>query len=58
MHARLSELQHTADALTAIRSGGAPAFYAELVRSASPQMLLSNLKGQLDQLATRLGNIR
>jgi hypothetical protein len=56
VHARLAQLQHTADALTATRSGGTPAFYADLVRGASPQMLLSNLKGQLDQLATRLGN--
>ncbi|MCI0334906.1 MAG: hypothetical protein L0228_16975 [Planctomycetes bacterium] len=57
VHARLAQLQHTTDALTAMRSGGAPAFYyADLVRGASPQMLLSNLKGQLDQLATRVGN--
>jgi hypothetical protein len=54
VHARLAQLQHTADALTASRSGGAPAFYADLVRGASPQMLLSNLKGQLDQLAVQL----
>jgi hypothetical protein len=39
-----------------MRTGGAPAFYAELVRGASPQMLLTNLKGQLDQLATRLNS--
>jgi hypothetical protein len=56
VHVRLARLQHTADALTAMRSGGAPAFYADLVRGASPQMLLTNLKGQLDQLATRLGS--
>jgi hypothetical protein len=55
VHAQLGQLQHTADALTTMRSG-APAFYAELVRGASPQMLLSNLKGQLDQLASRLGS--
>jgi hypothetical protein len=55
VHAQLGQLQRTADALTAMRSG-APAFYAELVRGASPQMLLANLKGQLDQLATRLSN--
>jgi hypothetical protein len=55
VHAKLGQLQQTADALTAMRSG-APAFYAELVRGASPQMLLANLKGQLDQLATRLSN--
>ncbi len=54
VHADLGQLQRTADALTAMRSGGAPAFYAELVRGASPQMLLTNLRGQLDQLATRL----
>jgi hypothetical protein len=55
VHARLGQLQHTADALTAARNGGAPAFYAELVRGASPQVLLANLKGQLDQLAARVG---
>jgi len=56
VHGDIAQLQRTADALAAIRSGGAPAFYAELVRGASPQMLLANLKGQLDQLATRLGS--
>jgi hypothetical protein len=54
VHSDLGQLQRTADALSAMRSGGAPAFYAELVRGASPQMLLTNLKGQMDQLATRL----
>ncbi len=56
VHARLGQLQHTADALASMR-GGAPAFYADLVRGASPQMLVSNLKGQLDQLATRVGGL-
>jgi hypothetical protein len=56
VHARLGQLQHTAEILTTTRAGGgAPAFYADLARSASPHMLLANLKGQLDQLATRLG---
>jgi hypothetical protein len=54
VHTELGQLQRTADSLAGMRSGGAPAFYAELVRSASPQMLLTNLKGQIDQLATRL----
>lgn len=54
VHARLAQLQSTADALAGARTAGAPAFYAELVRGASPQMLLGNLKGQLDQLAARL----
>jgi hypothetical protein len=54
VHTDLDQLQRTATALAAMRSGGAPTFYAELVRGASPQMLLSNLKGQIDQLAGRL----
>lgn len=55
VHARLGQLQKTAEILTTMRSGGsAPAFYAELARGASPHTLLTNLKGQLDQLATRL----
>jgi hypothetical protein len=56
VHARLGQLQQTAEVLTTMRSGGAPAFYADLVRGASPHVLLTNLKGQLDQLATRLGS--
>lgn len=54
---RLGQLQQTAEVLTTMRAGGsAPTFYAELARGASPHMLLTNLKGQLDQLATRLGS--
>lgn len=57
VQAHLGQLQQTAEILTTMRSnGGAPAFYAELARGASPHVLLTNLKGQLDQLATRLGN--
>lgn len=55
VHSRLGQLQQTADVLTSMRAGGsAPAFYADLARSASPHTLMANLKGQLDQLATRL----
>ena len=56
VHTRLGQLQNTADALAATRSGGAPAFYADLVRGASPQVMLANLKGQIDQLTSRIGN--
>jgi hypothetical protein len=55
VHARLSQLQNTAEALATMRAGGGPAFYADLVRGASPHVLLANLKGQLDQLAARVG---
>lgn len=57
VHTRLGQLQRTAEALATNR-GGSPAFYAELARGATPQILLSNLKGQIDQLATRLGASR
>jgi hypothetical protein len=56
VQSRLIQLQTTADSLVTMRSGGAPAFYADLVRGASPQVLLANLKGQVDQLATRIGS--
>jgi hypothetical protein len=55
VHARLGQLQGTAEALASMRAGSAPAFYADLVRGASPQVLLANLKGQLDQLAAHVG---
>jgi hypothetical protein len=55
---QLSQLQLTADALVGVRSGGAPNFYADLVRGANPQVLLANLKGQLDQLTGRIGSGR
>ena len=55
VHARLGQLQQTADVLATIRAGGAPSFYTDLMRGASPQVLLANLKGQVDQLAARVG---
>jgi hypothetical protein len=57
VHARLGQLQHTAEVLTTMRAGGANTFYAELARGSNPHILLTNLKGQLDQLATRLSNV-
>jgi hypothetical protein len=55
VHLGLNQLQQTADVLATMRSGGAPNFYADLLRGASPQVLLANLKGQVDQLAARVG---
>jgi len=55
VHARLGQLQQTSETIATTRSGGAPAFYADLVRGASPHVMLANLKGQVDQLATRVG---
>lgn len=53
VNAQLAQLQQTAEELAAQR-GGAASFYADLARSTSPQMMLANLRGQLDQLSTRL----
>ena len=55
VHARLGQLQQTADVLATMRAGGAPTFYTDLMRGASPQVLLANLKGQVDQLSARVG---
>jgi hypothetical protein len=57
VHNSLGHLQQASEALAATRGGSAPAFYADLVRGASPHMLLASLKGQVDQLTTRVGSI-
>jgi len=56
VHTRLGQLQQSSETLAATRTGGAPAFYADLVRGASPHVMLANLKGQVDQLATRVAS--
>jgi hypothetical protein len=55
VHTRLGQLQQSSETMATTRTGGAPAFYADLVRGASPHVMLANLKGQVDQLATRVG---
>lgn len=55
VHLRLGQLQQSSETFAATRTGGAPAFYADLIRGASPHVMLANLKGQVDQLATRVG---
>lgn len=54
LQAELAEVQRTTEAMLAQRSGGASSFYGELARGASPALLMSNLKGQIDHLAARL----
>jgi hypothetical protein len=54
IHWQLGEVHRTTQAIAGQRSSSAPAFYAELARGASPQMLVANLHGQLDQLALRI----
>ncbi|TWT89861.1 hypothetical protein Mal64_02430 [Pseudobythopirellula maris] len=55
MHDDLRRLQRTTDSLAGRQSGGAAGFYADLATGESPELLLANLKGQVDQLAARLG---
>ncbi|WP_252853777.1 hypothetical protein [Aeoliella straminimaris] len=54
MQQELAEVGRTAEAIIAQRPGGPSGFYGELARGASPALLLANLKGQIDHLATRL----
>lgn len=54
LHYEIRRLQRTADSLAGMRTATPTAFYADLSRGSSPQVLLSNLKGQIDDLTTRL----
>ena len=52
------ELKHVRQATTLLsttRTSGAQTFYAHLAEGASPQMLLADLKGQLDLVAQQVG---
>lgn len=50
----LAEIKHATTLLTTTHSSPAQSFYAHYSGGASPQLLLADLKGQLDLLATRL----
>ncbi len=54
LDAQLQELRQATNMLATTHSSSAQAFYAHLAEGASPQLLLSDLKGQMDLLATRL----
>jgi hypothetical protein len=53
-HVQLGKLDRTAESLLGQRHASAHAFYGELVRGASPEMLLASLRGQVDQFASRV----
>ena len=55
---QLDDLRHATTMLTATKTGAAQSFYAHLAEGASPQLLLADLKGQLDLLASRLDSRR
>jgi len=52
---QLHDLRSAAAMLTTSHSSPATAFYSHFTNGASPQMLLADLKGQLDLLAGKLG---
>ncbi|MEN1681959.1 MAG: hypothetical protein AAGJ46_20445 [Planctomycetota bacterium] len=54
LHYEIRRLQRTADGLAGLRTATPSAFYADLSRGASPQVLMANLKGQLDAMSARV----
>jgi len=54
VHQRLDDLKTATTLLESSRGPGARSFYSHFVGGASPQLLLSDLKSQLDLLATRI----
>lgn len=51
VHHELRRLGRTTESLLGANSSTAASFYADLARGASPEMLLANLKGQVDALS-------
>ena len=51
---QLDDLRQTTSLLGSNHGSAAQAFYAHLAQGANPQMLLADLKGQLDLLAIRM----
>lgn len=53
---RLADLNHQAAMLGTTHSTASKAFYSHLAEGASPQILLADVKGQLDMLAVQMAN--
>ncbi len=53
-HQQLIELRRSTDALVGERHPTAASFFANLSREANPHMLLASLRGQLDELVSRM----
>jgi len=51
---RMRDLHHSTQLLGTTRSSASQAFYSHMAEGASPNLLLADLKGQLDLLAVRL----
>ena len=55
---QLHELRHATTLLTSSYSAPGQSFYAHMAEGASPQLLLADLKGQMDLLAQRMASQR
>ena len=53
---RLSDLKQTTTLMSRSSAGPGQSFYAHLAEGAGPELLLSDLKGQLDLLAQQMAN--
>ena len=51
---RLKDLRHTTTMMGTTHSSAAQSFYAHMAEGASPQIMLADLKGQLDLLAMKM----
>ena len=54
----LAELRHATTLLTSSQSSAGQSFYAHMAEGASPNLLLADVKGQLDLIAARLSQSR
>jgi len=54
----LSRVRHATTLLTTTKNASAQSFYAHMAEGANPQLLLADLKGQLDLLAQQMGSQR
>lgn len=54
---QLLELRHATTLLTTTHSTSAQSFYTHLAEGASPQLMLADLKGQLDLLAVKMAKV-
>ena len=58
LDSQLDDLRHATSMLSTTHSSPAQSFYLHLAEGASPNLLLADLKGQLDLLAARLADKR
>jgi hypothetical protein len=49
-------VRHATTLLTTTKNASAQSFYAHMAEGASPQLLLADLKGQLDLLAQQMAS--